>query len=93
MVVLRNGDKGGARLITSPRIGLYDLDILEIGAGLRPATLDRLPMIGKEQGREVYHLNGLYRHGILLSPLMGKAMADLVQNRKLSTDFAAFGIR
>ncbi|MBL0019481.1 MAG: glycine oxidase ThiO [Bacteroidetes bacterium] len=73
--------------------GLYDLDILEIGAGLRPATLDRLPMIGKEQGREVYHLNGLYRHGILLSPLMGKAMADLVQNRKLSPDFAAFGIR
>lgn len=58
--------------------GIYELDVNETWAGLRPSTLSRQAVCDKEAGREIYHLNGLYRHGILLSPLLAKSMADLM---------------
>lgn len=58
--------------------GIYELDLQETWAGLRPSTLSRQPILDREPKREVYHLNGLYRHGILLGPLMGKAAAQLM---------------
>ncbi len=60
--------------------GLYELSVRELWAGLRPSTLNRLPVCDREGGSPVYHLNGLYRHGILLSPLLGKAMSELILN-------------
>ena len=58
--------------------GIYELDVLDTWAGLRPSTLNRLPICDREGDSPVYHLNGLYRHGILLSPLLGKAMTELI---------------
>jgi glycine oxidase len=55
---------------------LYDLPIQETWAGFRPSTLSRLPIVDEHQG--VYYINGLYRHGLLLGPLLGKAMAELI---------------
>ncbi|ACI94136.1 glycine oxidase ThiO [Afipia carboxidovorans OM5] len=48
--------------------------ILEVGAGLRPALPDNLPRITVD-GNKI-RVNGLYRHGFLLSP----ALAELTVN-------------
>lgn len=56
---------------------IYDLNILEINHGFRPASLNRHPIFAKENNAEIYHLNGLYRHGILYSALAGKIIIDL----------------
>jgi glycine oxidase len=64
---------------------IYDLPILEMWCGLRPATLDRLPVIDFIPGYEskVLVINGLYRNGILLAPLVavGAAMLLVQQQR------------
>lgn len=48
-------------------------------ACLRPVTPDWLPIIGRAPGWEnVYLATGAGKKGILISPGMGKAIADLV---------------
>lgn len=58
--------------------GLYELPVKETWSGLRPATLSRMPVIDREGQHNIYHVNGLFRHGILLGPLAGKAAAELI---------------
>lgn len=71
---------------------IYELEVQEIWSGLRPATLDRLPVLGQEPGRPLYHLNGLYRHGILLGPILGKAAARLLLHGERLPEVAEFGL-
>ncbi|WP_063891746.1 glycine oxidase ThiO [Paenibacillus sp. Soil787] len=48
-------------------------------SGLRPQTTDGLPYIGKVPAYDgLYAACGHYRNGILLSPVTGKVIADLV---------------
>jgi glycine oxidase len=48
-------------------------------AGLRPATTDELPIIGRSSAvRGVYYATGHYRNGVLLAPLTAAMTADLV---------------
>ena len=48
-------------------------------AGLRPATSDELPIIGKSSTMPgVYFATGHYRSGVLLAPLTASMMTDLV---------------
>lgn len=53
-----------------------EAEIVEIGVDARPAFPDNLPRLVR-QGR-VLHVNGLYRHGFLLSPAMARMAADAV---------------
>ena len=74
---------------------LYELEFEEAASGLRPSTLDRMPVLDQQPGTPVFYLNGLYRHGILLGPLMGKSAAGLmIQGTRLpetqSFQFPAF---
>lgn len=51
-------------------------------AGLRPQTPDGLPILGAVPGRAgLYIAAGHYRNGILLSPITGKAMAELLDEQ------------
>lgn len=54
--------------------------ILEIGADARPAFPDNLPRIGRT-GANVY-VNGLFRHGFLLSPALAEMTADYLLEGK-----------
>ncbi|QCE33120.1 sulfur carrier protein ThiS [Acetobacteraceae bacterium] len=56
---------------------LGQAEILELGAGVRPAFPDNLPHVSRE-GRVIY-LNGFYRHGWLLSPWAGQEVLKEVQ--------------
>lgn len=53
-----------------------EAEIVEIGTDARPAFPDNLPRLMR-RGR-VIHVNGLYRHGFLLSPAMARMAADAV---------------
>lgn len=52
-----------------------DAQILEICAGIRPAYPDNLPRIIVENNH--VRCNGLFRHGFLLGPMIGQAVAAL----------------
>ncbi len=51
-----------------------DAEIIEIGCDVRPAFRDNIPKLRMEDGR--WHVNGLYRHGFLLSPAMARMAAS-----------------
>ncbi len=53
-----------------------DAEIVEIGCDSRPAYRDNIPQVRSENGR--VYVNGLYRHGFLLSPAMARMAADAV---------------
>ena len=53
-----------------------EAELLEIGTDARPAFADNLPRI-RRRGGTIY-VNGLFRHGFLLSPALARMMADLV---------------
>ena len=60
-----------------PAIGSATFD--DARAGLRPATADDLPIIGRSSTmRGVYYATGHYRSGVLLAPLTAVMIADLV---------------
>ncbi len=53
-----------------------EAEILEFGADARPAFPDNLPNVIAKG--EIIYLNGLYRHGFLLSPAFAERAADHV---------------
>lgn len=53
-----------------------EAEIVEAGAGVRPAYPDNLPRVVKTGN--VISINGLYRHGFLLAPAMAKQAADMI---------------
>jgi len=53
-----------------------EAEIVELDADLRPAFADNLPRLTR-QGR-VLALNGMYRHGFLLSPALAREAADQI---------------
>lgn len=56
--------------------------ILELGVGIRPAFADNLPHLLHRHGR--WYLNGLFRHGFLLSPAMAQRTANTLLHRQTS---------
>jgi glycine oxidase len=54
----------------------------EVRVGLRPATSDELPIIGRSSSMPgVFYATGHYRNGVLLAPLTARVVADLVLER------------
>jgi len=60
-------------------------------AGLRPGTPDRLPLLGRLPGwRGVTLATGHYRNGILLAPVTGVLISDLVRREQPRLSLNAF---
>jgi glycine oxidase len=55
-----------------------EMELVESMAGLRPGTPDNLPLIGPGALEGLVLACGHYRNGILLAPLTGEAVADLL---------------
>ncbi len=54
-----------------------------VRVGLRPATMDELPVVGPSSKMpNVYLATGHYRNGVLLSPLTAKLVADMVIDQR-----------
>ncbi|MFT3688998.1 FAD-dependent oxidoreductase [Paenirhodobacter sp.] len=54
-----------------------EAEVLELGADARPAFADNIPRAFRQDGR--IHVNGLFRHGFLMSPALALAAADLIE--------------
>jgi glycine oxidase len=76
----------GARLM--PALG--KMPLVTSWAGLRPATPDRLPYLGKGPVEGLIVATGHYRNGILLAPITAELVADLLAGQAPSMDLAAF---
>ena len=59
--------------------GIEELDVIETWAGLRPASRDHAPILGRTAAPGVAVASGHYRHGILLAPVTADEVAADVQ--------------
>lgn len=55
-----------------------ELEFAGARAGLRPATPDNLPLIGRGEPANVIWATGHYRNGVLLTPITADAVAELL---------------
>lgn len=70
---------------------LAEAELVESWAGLRPATVDELPILGHAPQQPRYLLaTGHYRNGILLAPGTARVMAQLLQGETPSVDLSPF---
>jgi glycine oxidase len=60
-----------------------EMELVEAMAGLRPGTPDNLPLIGPGALDGLVLATGHYRNGILLAPLTGDAVAELLDCSRL----------
>lgn len=85
---------GGAHELLDDAIAalpdLRELELVEVAAGLRPATPDGAPAIGVDPDDGLLWAVGGYRHGVLLAPLAGEAVAALAAGDRVP-GLAAFG--
>ena len=65
---------------------LAELTIVEMWAGLRPATPDSLPYIGPTSLGGYFVAAGHYRNGILLTPATARLIADILEGRSTGID-------
>jgi glycine oxidase len=66
----------------------------KVWAGIRPQTEDELPFIGEHPfTKGLYVSSGHYRNGILLSPITGEIMANMIQGKVFQEEFAAFSLQ
>lgn len=71
--------------------GIREFAVEASWSGLRPATPDRLPHLGRpESVKGLILATGHYRNGILLAPLTARIVADLVAGRTPPVDLTPF---
>ena len=64
-----------------------EAEIVETGAGLRPAYPDNFPRLAERDG--VLAVNGFYRHGFLLAPAMAEMAATCLLGQTGQRETAA----
>jgi glycine oxidase len=57
-----------------------EASIIEMGAGVRPAFPDNVPRAVVEDGGRTIRVNGAYRHGFLLAPVLAQAVGRFLSD-------------
>ncbi|MDJ0383353.1 glycine oxidase ThiO [Streptomyces sp. G-G2] len=63
--------------------GITELPLTETRAGLRPGSPDNAPLLGPTDLPGLHLATGHYRNGVLLTPLTGEVMADVLTTGEL----------
>ncbi|MEU2245844.1 glycine oxidase ThiO [Streptomyces sp. NPDC019224] len=63
--------------------GITELPLTETRAGLRPASPDNAPLLGRTALPGLHLATGHHRNGVLLTPVTGDAMASLLADGEL----------
>ena len=62
---------------------LWQATFVGARAGLRPATADEMPIIGRSSKMPgLVYATGHYRNGVLLAPLTARVVADLILDNR-----------
>ncbi|MBA3262427.1 MAG: glycine oxidase ThiO [Thermoleophilaceae bacterium] len=69
-----------------PEVG--ELELVEAGAGLRPGTPDNAAVVGPGELDGLIWATGHWRNGVLLTPLTGEVVADLLAGGALPDELA-----
>lgn len=70
---------------------LRDAELRQAFAGFRPMPPDEMPIIGPAAGTDgLIFATGHYRNGILLGPITGELVSELVRGEAPSVDLAPF---
>lgn len=73
--------------------GLAQAQLQEIRVGLRPQTVDRLPILGPVPNIDhIYLATGHGPTGLQLGPFSGKLIADMIAGQRLETDISSFEV-
>ncbi|MCS0636378.1 glycine oxidase ThiO [Streptomyces sp. LP05-1] len=63
--------------------GITELPLTETGAGLRPGSPDNAPLLGPTALPGLHLATGHYRNGVLLTPVTGDVMGELLATGEL----------
>jgi glycine oxidase len=80
--------RGALELLTSAYSvlpAIAEARILEFNTQVRPALPDNLPALHFDRERKALHVNGLYRHGFLLTPTVVEEVLALLTVQESST--------
>jgi glycine oxidase len=81
--------RGVLELLTSAYSVLPSLSearVLEFNTQVRPALPDNAPAVHFDRERRILRVNGLYRHGFLLTPAIIESVLGLVSLQELSAE-------
>lgn len=70
--------------------GVAELELTEIAVGLRPTSPDNAPLLGSSIVEGLVIATGHYRNGILLAPVTGAAIAELIDTGEAPESIAPF---
>lgn len=70
--------------------GITELPLTETRAGLRPASPDNAPLLGPTALPGLHLATGHYRNGVLLTPLTGDVMAEVLTTGALPDEARPF---
>lgn len=55
-----------------------EAEIIDAGAGVRPAYDDNVPRVLVSTDQKRFEVNGAYRHGFLLGPILARCVAEII---------------
>jgi glycine oxidase len=70
--------------------GITELPLTETRAGLRPGSPDNAPLLGPTEVPGLHLATGHFRNGVLLTPVTGDVMADLLVTGELPEEARPF---
>ncbi|AZM64815.1 MULTISPECIES: glycine oxidase ThiO [unclassified Streptomyces] len=70
--------------------GITELPLAETRAGLRPGSPDNAPLLGPTELDGLLLATGHYRNGVLLTPVTGDALADVLTTGELPREARPF---
>ncbi|MET9800827.1 glycine oxidase ThiO [Streptomyces sp. NPDC006368] len=70
--------------------GITELPLTETRAGLRPGSPDNAPLLGPTALPGLHLATGHYRNGVLLTPVTGDVMAEVLTTGELPQEARAF---
>jgi glycine oxidase len=71
---------------------LREFEIVETWCGLRPDTLDHLPIIGPSGVNNLLLATGHFRNGILLAPVTAELVASVITQDRISDELRPFSV-
>jgi glycine oxidase len=70
--------------------GITELPLVEIRAGLRPCSPDNAPLLGPTALPGLHLAAGHHRNGVLLTPITGEVMAEVLATGELPEEIRPF---
>lgn len=69
-----------------------EAEIIEMTAGVRPSFADNIPRVLVEEPGRIVRVNGAFRHGFLLAPVMAEVLAGYLADENFKHELLVRGV-